>query len=93
MRKILILVAIIVTASLLAALSACNAYNEQTLEDNVRAYLQAPDAELVLVGRDNPEWLDYTCSQYVAKIDGMWYRVGVQHNGNSVHYVDVEERL
>lgn len=72
---------------------ACDTQDEPTLEDNVRDYLHTPNAELVLVGRENPEWLDYTCSQYIAKIDGKWYTLGVQHYGNSVHYVDIEEEL
>lgn len=72
---------------------ACDTQDENTLEDNVRDYLNVPNAELVLVGRENPEWLDYTCSQYIAKIDGKWYTLGVQHDGNSVHYVDIEGEL
>ena len=91
MRKLLVTMAVIVTAATL--LTACNTYNKNTLEDNVRDYLHSPNAELVLVGRDNPAWLDYTCSQYLAKIDGKWYTLGVQHDGNSVHYVDIEEEL
>ena len=91
MRKLLITMAVLVTA--IIVLTACNTYNENTLEDNVRDYLNAPNAELVLVGRESTEWLDYTCSQYIAKIDGKWYTLGVQHDGNSVHYVDIEEEL
>lgn len=91
MKKLLVTMAVLVTA--IIALTACNTYSENTLEDNVRDYLHTPDAELVLVGRENPEWLDYTCSQYIAKIDGKWYTLGVQHDGNSVHYVDIEEEL
>lgn len=90
MRKLLVTMAVLAIAILL---TSCNTYNESTLEDNVRDYLHAPDAELVLVGRENTEWLDYTCSQYIAKIDGKWYTLGVQHDGNSVHYVDIEEEL
>lgn len=86
MRKLLVTMAVIAIAAIL--LTACNTYN-----DNVRDYLHTPGAELVLVGRENPEWLDYTCSQYIAKIDGKWYTLGVQHDGNSVHYVDIEEEL
>lgn len=91
MKKILMVMAVLVTA--IIVLTACNTYTENTLEDNVRDYLHAPDAELVLVGRERPEWLDYTCSQYLAKIDDKWYTLGVQHDGNSVHYVDIEEEL
>lgn len=91
MRKLLVIMAVLVTA--IITLTACNTCNENTLEDNVRYYLHSPDAELVLVGRENPAWLDYTCSQYIAKIDGKWYTLGVQHDGNSVHYVDIEEEL
>ena len=91
MRKLLVTMAVLITAAI--ALTACNTYNENTLEDNVRDYLHTPDAELVLVGRESTEWLDYTCSQYIAKIDGKWYTLGVQHDGNSVHYVDIEEEL
>lgn len=91
MKKLLVMMAVLVTAVI--ALTACNTYNENTLEDNVRDYLHTPNAELVLVGRESTEWLDYTCSQYIAKIDGKWYTLGVQHDGNSVHYVDIEEEL
>lgn len=91
MRKLLAIMAVLAMA--IVVLTACNTYTEDTLEDNVRDYLHTPDAELVLVGRENPEWLDYTCSQYIAKIDGKWYTLGVQHDGNSVHYVDIEEEL
>lgn len=90
MRKLLVTMAVLAIAFLL---TACNTCNENTLEDNVRDYLHSPDAELVLVGRESTEWLDYTCSQYIAKIDGKWYTLGVQHDGNSVHYVDIEEEL
>lgn len=91
MKKLLVTMAVLATAVIV--LTACNTYTENTLEDNVRDYLHTPDAELVLVGRENPEWLDYTCSQYIAKIDGKWYTLGVKHDGNSVHYVDIEEEL
>lgn len=91
MRKLLVTMAVLAMAAIL--LTACNTCNENTLEDNVRDYLHTPNAELVLVGRENPEWLDYTCSQYIAKIDGKWYTLGVQHDGNSVHYVDIEGEL
>lgn len=91
MRKLLVTMAVLAIA--IIALTACNTYTENTLEDNVRDYLHAPDAELVLVGRESTEWLDYTCSQYIAKIDGKWYTLGVQHDGNSVHYVDIEGEL
>ena len=91
MRKLLVTMAVLAMA--IVVLTACNTYTENTLEDNVRDYLNAPNAELVLVGRENTEWLDYTCSQYIAKIDGKWYTLGVQHDGNSVHYVDIEEEL
>lgn len=91
MRKLLVTIAVLAIA--IIVLTACNTYTEDTLEDNVRDYLNAPNAELVLVGRESTEWLDYTCSQYIAKIDGKWYTLGVQHDGNSVHYVDIEEEL
>lgn len=91
MRKLLVTMAVLAMAAIL--LTACNTCNENTLEDNVRDYLHTPNAELVLVGRESTEWLDYTCSQYIAKIDGKWYTLGVQHDGNSVHYVDIEEEL
>ena len=91
MKKLLVTMAVLAMA--IVVLTACNTYTESTLEDNVRDYLNAPNAELVLVGRESTEWLDYTCSQYIAKIDGKWYTLGVQHDGNSVHYVDIEEEL
>ena len=72
---------------------ACDTQDEPTLEDNIREYLGAPAATLTLVTTEDPAWLDYTCSQYIAKIDGKWYTLGVQHDGNSVHYVDIEEEL
>lgn len=90
MKKALTIIVVLIAV---AVLTACNAYNEDTLEDNVRDYLHTLDAVLVLVGRDNPAWLDYTCSQYVATIDGKHYSLYVQHNGNTVHYVDIEEEL
>ena len=91
MKKLLTIMAVLAIA--IIALTACNTCNENTLEDNVRDYLHTPNAELVLVGRESTEWLDYICSQYIAKIDGKWYTLGVQHDGNSVHYVDIEEEL
>lgn len=72
---------------------ACDTQDEPTLEDNIREYLGAPAATLTLVTTEDPAWLDYTCSQYIAKIDGKWYTLGVQHDGNSVHYVDIEGEL
>ena len=87
------LLAILFILIVLTLCVACDTQDELTLEDNIREYLGAPAATLNLVTTEDPEWLDYTCSQYIAKIDGKWYTLGVQHDGNSVHYVDIEEEL
>ena len=91
MRNILLAISFILIV--LTVCVACDTQEEPTLEDNIRECLGAPAATLTLVTTEDPAWLDYTCSQYIAKIDGKWYTLGVQHDGNSVHYVDIEEEL
>lgn len=87
------LLTILIILIVLTLCVACDTQDEPTLEDNIREYLGAPAATLTLVTTEDPAWLDYTCSQYIAKIDGKWYTLGVQHDGNSVHYVDIEGEL
>lgn len=87
------LLAILIILIVLTLCVACDIQDEPTLEDNIREYLGAPTATLTLVTTEDPAWLDYTYSQYLMVDDGCTYLVGVQHNGNSVHYVDIEGEL
>ena len=87
------LLAILFILIVLTLCVACDTQDEPTLEDNVREYLGAPAATLTLVTTEDPAWLDYTYSQYLMVNDGCTYLVGVQHDSNNVHYVDIEERL
>ena len=91
MRNILLTISFILIVLTLCV--ACDTQEEPTLEDNIREYLGAPAATLTLVTTEDPSWLDYTYSQYLMVDDGCTYLVGVQHDGNSVHYVDIEEEL
>lgn len=87
------LLAILFTLIVLTMCVACDTQEEPTLEDNIREYLGAPAATLTLVTSEDPAWLDYTYSQYLMVDDDCTYLVGVQHDGNSVHYVDTEASL
>ena len=87
------LLAILFILIVLAICVACDTQDEPTLEDNIREYLGAPAATLTLVTTEDPAWLDYTYSQYLMVDDGCTYLVGVQHDDNNVHYVDIEEEL
>lgn len=87
------LLAILFILIVLTVCVACDTQDEPTLEDNIREYLEAPAATLTLVTTEDPAWLDYTYSQYLMVDAGCTYLVGVQHNGNSVHYVDTEASL
>lgn len=87
------LLAILFVLIVLTTCVACDTQEEPTLEDNIREYLGAPAATLTLVTTEDPAWLDYTYSQYLMIDGGCTYLVGVQHDGNSVHYVDTEACL
>ena len=87
------LLAILFILIVLTVCVACDTQEEPTLEDNIREYLVAPAATLTLVTTEDPAWLDCTYSQYLMVDDGRTYLVGVQHDGNSVHYVDTEASL
>ena len=91
MRNILLTISFILIVLTLCV--ACDTQEDATLEGNIREYLGAPAATLTLVTTEDPAWLDYTYSQYLMVNDGCTYLVGVQHDGNSVHYVDIEEEL
>lgn len=87
------LLAILFILIVLTVCVACDTQEEPTLEDNIREYLGAPAATLTLVTTEDTAWLDYTYSQYLMVDDGCTYLVGVQHDGNSVHGVDIEASL
>ena len=87
------LLAILFVLIVLTTCVACDTQDEPTLEDNIREYIGAPAATLTLVTTEDTAWLDYTYSQYLMVDDGCTYLVGVQHDGNSVHYVDTEASL
>ena len=88
------LLSILLIILVLIVCVACDSQEAKpSLEDNVREYLGTPTATLTLVTTDEPAWLDYTYTQYVMVNNGHTYLVGVQHEGVTVHYVDIEEEL
>ena len=92
MRKLCVTLAIL--CILVAGLTSCNKFNEYTLQDNICKYLDLPaTATFTLVSRETLEWLDYTVSTYIVRIPGWTYIVSAQHDGNNVHFANIDEAL
>lgn len=95
MRKLCLVIMILATlCTVTIGLTSCNKFDEYTLQDNIQAYLDIPGpATFTLVSRETPEWLDYTVSTYIVRIPGWTYIVSAQHEGNNVHFANIDEAL
>lgn len=94
MRKLWTVIIIVIICTVAVGLTSCNKFDEYTLQDNIGKYLDLPvTATFTLVSRENPEWLDYTVSTYIVRIPGWTYIVSAQHDGNNVHFANIDEAL
>ena len=95
MRKLCLVIMILATlCTVTIGFTSCNKFDEYTLQDNIQAYLDIPGpATFTLVSRETPEWLDYTVSTYIVRIPGWTYIVSAQHDGNTVHFANIDEAL
>lgn len=95
MCKLCLVIMILATlCTVTIGLTFCNKFDEYTLQDNIQAYLDIPGpATFTLVSRETPEWLDYTVSTYIVRIPGWTYIVSAQHEGNNVHFANIDEAL
>lgn len=94
MRKLWTVIIIVTLCIITIGLTSCNRLDEYTLQDNISKYLELPaTATFTLVSRENPEWLDYTVSTYIVRVPGWTYIVSVQHDGNNVHFANIDEAL
>lgn len=50
-------------------------------------------ASLTLLFKESIPWSEWDCYEYVLKVDGHRFTVGVQRNEKEIHFVDVEEDI